>query len=309
MRKPHLTQKKFRKKLVKMGLMNFWIERAIGIVEKYFAHKKRDDGSSFLEQHIYPVAYETAVFFEKAATADVIIAALFHDLFEDTDYSDLARDFPSLHKEILRDTMPLTKGRETDRMTYEQKMEYNKKYFRGLYRATHVSRIIKLLDRINNLSCGAKGPKREFYLLETREFYLPFARSTDRLLYERMLKAYEKLGGKRTMLGFGKKGVKFKVHEIGIHSKERNRPASLYFRLGLACQGPDKFRIKDRVIELNLTLQDVMALHLDSTITELASKLLEVPDSPYEHWEKIAADLTNRLDKKLMNKTLTLGME
>jgi len=193
---PHYSLKEFSAMVRAQGRLSEPVLKAISIVEKYFHTVPRDDGSRYTEQHLYPIAVDVMEYFGSSVHDEYIIAALFHDLYEDTSYTAMKEDFPTLHLLIDQLVLPVTKQYKA--RTKEEKMMRSKEYLTGILRAPYPAQVIKVFDRINNVQCvgGALASKRAYYLKETKELYLPFARKVDSTLFRRLEEIYYSQGGK-----------------------------------------------------------------------------------------------------------------
>jgi len=136
---------------------DFWdslVEKALGMARKLHGEQKRDDGSPYLEQHIYPVTLTVLKTLELEhvypslgiSSRDMIIAALLHDSLEDTDVEDtkIIREFG---ENVYKMIKYLTKKR-----LWEENYDMEE-YMKRLKSSSTQTRIIKLADRMNNLFC------------------------------------------------------------------------------------------------------------------------------------------------------------
>ncbi len=159
------------------------------------SRQRRDDGSSYLNQHIYPVAglvLEYCIRERKRFSEELLAGALLHDVLED-DASISEGDFlKKFGRDIFRIVKPLTK---TTWKAYPGKSDWDKRklaaetYLKLLKKAPWESKIIKLADRLNNISSVHTIPdlnKRTDYIRETREFYLPFSEKVSAFFYHRL---------------------------------------------------------------------------------------------------------------------------
>ena len=99
----------------------------------------------------YPAAYQ--------------IAALFHDLLEDTDASE--REIRAIGgRRVLRAVKMLTKTPGYDMKTYV-----------GRIQKCRMARVVKAADRLHNLRCAVVAPEafRRRYVEESTQWYLDFA--------------------------------------------------------------------------------------------------------------------------------------
>lgn len=143
--------------------INIEISNALAIAENVHFLQLRDNGTSYLNEHIYYVAYLVVQFFHNEQNiADLIIIALLHDVMEMSDYSvEYLEQFYS--SDIIEILKLLTKNQE-DRSQYTQEQKYNlySKYIKGLEN-NRTAVMIKLVDRLANMRCDSlHSPKVKF---------------------------------------------------------------------------------------------------------------------------------------------------
>ena len=203
MNAPKIKQDELIAELSRVNLIpNFLIVKALNQAIKSHYKQKRDDGASYLEQHIFPVTKSIIEFCDDSAiipSPELIAGALLHDTLEDDDGltdEDFLRSFGQGVYDIVK---PLSKP---DYQLYhgetkkDKKKVLNKEYYVILESAPDESKIIKLADRLNNLLCLHLSPKKgklDFYIEDTEEFYLTFAEKVSRYYYERIIAVIEKL--------------------------------------------------------------------------------------------------------------------
>jgi GTP pyrophosphokinase len=159
--------------------------KALNQAIKSHGSQKRDDGSDYLEQHVYPIVITVLRYCfqtKKNITARIIAGALLHDVLEDDITVTVEWFEETFGKEVLDIVVPLTK---LPLDTYEGKSKTqrhnarNDAYMAGLKNAPVESRIIKLADRLNNLQClhttDVPG-KKQLYIRESKKYYLPLAK-------------------------------------------------------------------------------------------------------------------------------------
>jgi len=163
------------------------------IAQARYSHRLhiRDDGTSYLEQHIFPIVAEVYENFKSTPKVEVaVVVALLHDVLEEdpqVSIEQLQEDFGDVVVELLQ---WLQKTRKTKRTrTQKDKHEEHVAFGERLQRAPRMCKIIKLLDRLNNLEStdGARNSlKYRRFLADTTEVYLPLAREVDPVLATRM---------------------------------------------------------------------------------------------------------------------------
>lgn len=204
-----LTKSQIQDIIRKTGLMNTEIDQAIRQAEMSHGEQLREDGEPYLTEHVYPVTKLAIDFFKQRVTDDIIVAAILHDALEhDKNFTD--HDFKSIFGDkafkivkglsILRATSP-----EYDNLSKAER--HNKQtqiYFKNLSNASFETKVLKLLDQINNLfwAITFKEEQIKIYLQETEEFYIPLAQATDIELYKTIINLYNNLKSKATKKGY-----------------------------------------------------------------------------------------------------------
>ena len=191
------------------------VESAIELADEVHAGVKREDGSSsFLETHIWPVSIDIIRHYKetnKLLTTLQITASILHDVMEDNDkildlYASKAYGFDAYFKHRFGDyvyniAMTLkTKPLEN----YSGKNEEDKQttrffeYCTDLTKSDYDVKIIKLVDRLNNMRFMSKIPGEEKikrYLREAEDFYIAYSifPPTVKKFYNQMREAYDEL--------------------------------------------------------------------------------------------------------------------
>lgn len=163
------------------------IDLALKQAKKSHEGQIREDGEPYLTEHIYPVTKMILNYFGTQISEDAIICALLHDCFED-DPEIIAESFRTTYGEDCFEIVTSLSKPEVDKKLSEtdRRMIQNIQYFKTLAIAPRITKIIKLLDRIDNLYWAMTFGEElvKIYIRETEEFYLPLAKSTDHALYE-----------------------------------------------------------------------------------------------------------------------------
>ena len=196
MKIPNTTESELLTELSALALdSNALVRKALAQAFKSHHAQTRDDGASYLEQHVYSVTLSVIRYYgtsQKQVTVELVAGALLHDVLEDdTDMTD-EQFREEFGERIFSIVKPLSKPdyREYPGDTKEdKKYALNLDYFARLRRAPEESRIIKLADRLNNILCihlSPKPGKMEFYVKETEVFYMPFAEEVSDHYYNRI---------------------------------------------------------------------------------------------------------------------------
>jgi (p)ppGpp synthase/HD superfamily hydrolase len=209
MKVPNTTENELLAELSALALdSNILVRKALAQAFKSHHAQTRDDGASYLEQHVYSVTLSVIRYYrtsQKQVTTELVAGALLHDVLEDdADMTDeqFRKEFGEKVFSIVK---PLSKPdyREYPGNTKEdKKYALNLDYFASLRGAPEESRIIKLADRLNNILCIHLSPKlgkMKFYVKETEEFYMPFAEEVSEYYYNIIDKRIEELRARKAL--------------------------------------------------------------------------------------------------------------
>ncbi|MFZ2556108.1 MAG: HD domain-containing protein [Minisyncoccia bacterium] len=157
------------------------IDKAYETAKRAFRTKTRDGGERYFE-HLRAVALIVLVYM-RVRDADIIAAALLHDVVEDIPswtHKRLTSEFnPHVADVVWWVTKPpLTRGSTKD--------DVDRKYHRRLRKAPRDAVIVKMADRLHNLmTIWNQDPKRiARKISETRDFILPLAEDHQLLVHE-----------------------------------------------------------------------------------------------------------------------------
>lgn len=144
--------------------------RALAFASDKHAGQKRIGGDDYITHPAaaaemvrawgYPVSYQ--------------IAALFHDLLEDTDATE--KEILALGgRRVLRAVKALSKTPNYDMETYVKGIKKNR-----------MARVIKAADRLHNLRCATVAPEafRRRYVEESRAYYLDLSPEIEQAVRE-----------------------------------------------------------------------------------------------------------------------------
>lgn len=192
---PCCSERDLTQLLAGLGLFTPTVQAALDLAKLVHENQKRDDGSPYLDEHVYPIAEAVAKYFKERSVvsgnlphAEIAVAtALLHDVLEDSrtmSREDIERQVGPVAAEAVAF---LTKPSYED-LGNVSRIERERVYFDNLAFAPDWVKTIKLFDRINNLQCLHKsGPlKRRHYLTETLQFHLPMAKEIDQGLATRI---------------------------------------------------------------------------------------------------------------------------
>lgn len=188
---PSMSQQDLLDLLRDLNYTSDLLPQALVLAERVHGTQRRAGGGPYLDEHIYPITADVARYLARADSASAttaVLIAILHDTIEDSadvTVADLAAHFgPAVASGV--DT--LSKPSKRGGLSVPEDATQEAHYVAGIAVAPREIRIIKIFDRINNLSAVHQRPpaKCRQYLNETRAYYLPLARGVDEALAERM---------------------------------------------------------------------------------------------------------------------------
>jgi hypothetical protein len=209
---PFLYEETMKARLYRMGLPQDEIEKAVDIAKTVHSEQRRDDGSFYPEEHIYPLAYEVARYLLLQQTdgqlvLEATLIAILHDTLEDChehgsmDCDEVRRRIESsFGLEMVRHIETLTKlpkSQFAHLPEADARIERQEEYFGRISRAPYAVKLVKVMDRINNLQCVHKSPSKiPGYIEETARFHTRLAADVDSVLVEHMAYVIQQLQAK-----------------------------------------------------------------------------------------------------------------
>ena len=189
-----MSQADFRHILHERALASPLIDSAIEQAEQSHASQLRDNGNSYLTEHIYPVASEVITSYgELSAPASVIAAAILHDSIEDDPTFTYERCKDQFGTTIADIVQALTKNDEENAPSNNQqeKARLNHAYMRRLANGPPEAMRIKLADRFCNLATistikTTNPGKYNRYISETKDLFLPLAKVHSAYFYAQL---------------------------------------------------------------------------------------------------------------------------
>ena len=192
-----------------------FVESAVELAEEVHSDLKREDGkSSFLETHIWPVTIDVIRHYKSAGkllTTLQIVSSILHDVLEDDEkildqYTSKSYGFDAYFRHRFGDytynvaanlkAVPIETYQQ-----YDEKIREHvrfREYCTNLVKSSYDVKIIKLADRLNNMSFVSQLPKNDKvkrYIREAEDFYIAFTLippSVDEF-YFRMRNLYDEL--------------------------------------------------------------------------------------------------------------------
>ena len=179
------------------------IEEALKIVRKVHQGQKRDDGTDYLNEHVFPVTVGVINYFldeylDEPDFERAVCTSLLHDVIE-TDPEMRTEVFHLFGNDLYLDIDALTK-KEADKSQGSRRERERRKtptYLRKISNASVYAQITKLVDRENNLECIGKTDsedKKRSYFKETSRHYIPFAKEISPSLHYRIAHLNQILG-------------------------------------------------------------------------------------------------------------------
>ena len=167
------------------------IKKAYQLARKSHSGQKRDEGPPYI---IHPIRMANILIEElKIKDPLIIAAALLHDVVEDTaaTLKNIKETFGSRVYRLVRDVTRWRPKNETE----AQKKKSKKKYFSKVMEEDEESRLVKVVDLLDNLRSWPfipnDSPSQEKFRRwsqEARLYYLPLAKKTNNYIYQGMKK-------------------------------------------------------------------------------------------------------------------------
>ena len=178
---PCVSRDELENQLQQSHILSQQIQLALQYAERAHKDQKRDQGNPYLEEHIYPIAVGIANRHQGDPDLEnMVTLGILHDVLEDDPNvlpQDIERDFG---KDMVADLFLVTKRPEdnTSKLSQEETRAINANMLLKLERGSRRARIVKMEDRLNNLSSfeSADRPKYQRYIEETRNLFIPFAK-------------------------------------------------------------------------------------------------------------------------------------
>lgn len=195
---PYVSEIEIVSLLKKRNLFTNNIDRAITLANQAHRGQFRDSGKPYINEHVFPIIVQIL---SRDLRGDIdlerlLLDGILHDVIEDSDISpvEIRSQFG---KSVEEDVKALSKTTEENSVTtQEASKQSNISHVARLMRSSEYAKVIKLEDRIQNLSCIVnenfhKKPEKYIrYAQESYSTYSPLARlpifgiDYDRLLYE-----------------------------------------------------------------------------------------------------------------------------
>ena len=153
--------------------------RAYDLAKKIHASHKRDNGDPYF---IHPFRVALILLDEfKILDADIIAAALLHDVLEMSDVSEeeLEKEF---NTEVARRVALVTKPNQRKKKGWEDD------YYAGIKSSDYGTQLVKFADRLDNIRDLKNAPreKQTRYLKATKARFLPWMKEVDKKFHKKL---------------------------------------------------------------------------------------------------------------------------
>ncbi|MFT4303547.1 MAG: hypothetical protein ACMXYG_03210 [Candidatus Woesearchaeota archaeon] len=197
---PNIDKASLTRFLLKHNLLTDYIKKIIDDVMILHQNQKRDGGSGYINEHIFPVTVDVITYFlksKKMVEEEIIATTLLHDSLEDTSISDteFIKKYGSKVYEMVK---VLTKNSweeyHGDNTSIKKSLR-DQDYFNMLGNSNKDLLIIKFHDRLNNLLTlpQCTDEKIKEYIFKTEKYILPLAKNYSIYHYKKMNKLIEKI--------------------------------------------------------------------------------------------------------------------
>jgi len=183
-----LTSKRLREEIKKRNFpsnQEDLILEAMDIANQYHAHQERADGGAYVI-HAYRVALSLFLEFQESSF-ELVTAALFHDLLEDTTYP--RRQMKEKFGEKVERLVDVV-SREEDEKRPKQGDQITDKYFRKILENGADAIKLKVADKLDNIRDALNHPKpekRRLYIRECQTIFLPLLKYLENPALEKKL--------------------------------------------------------------------------------------------------------------------------
>ncbi|PIY17191.1 hypothetical protein CO112_00635 [Candidatus Dojkabacteria bacterium CG_4_9_14_3_um_filter_150_Dojkabacteria_WS6_41_13] len=195
--KPFALKSQVKEALIGASIWNERVEEAL--LRSILSHRYhiRDDGTPYLEQHIFPMVLRVLEAEPQAeGLENLVILTFLHDAYEKDPYFSIEVIEEYFGKEIADNIVAITEEPKRGLKNLHDRMALNKEYVKKVGKAaTHV-KIVKLESWLNNLMTTEMLHDIEKYerLIEKAELlYLPFAKTVSSKYVEELEREVKRL--------------------------------------------------------------------------------------------------------------------
>jgi (p)ppGpp synthase/HD superfamily hydrolase len=177
--KPFALKNQVKESLIQLGIWNERVEEAL--LRSILSHRYhiRDDGTPYLEQHIYPMVMSILEQYStREELENLVILAFLHDCYEKDPYFSIEVIDEFFGKKIATDIVSITEKPKRGLKNLDERMDANREYVQKVLKASDNVKIVKLESWLNNLKTTEllhDIDKYERLIQKAEELYLPFA--------------------------------------------------------------------------------------------------------------------------------------
>ena len=188
---PSMSQRELTDLLSELRISCDLLPASLALAEHVHGEQRRAGGGPYLEEHVYPITADVARYLfavDPVVVVTAVLIAILHDTIEDSRDVTRATLAERFGPDIASGIATLSKPSKRDGQATGESAPSEARYVAGISSAPREVRIVKIFDRLNNLSAVHQRPseKRRQYLAETRAHYLDLARGDDDALARRM---------------------------------------------------------------------------------------------------------------------------
>lgn len=164
-----IPEKELVNYLETIGIYTTLVQSAFDTAKSSHGSQKTKDGSSYLENHLYPVLVDILGNYNGDKIENIIVIALLHDVLEDD---------PEMSEDKLSELFPEYIVESVKTLTRQEPEISKQQYMQKITESDYEIQFIKLADRIVNLELverlrNSHPEKFGNYIKETEELFLP----------------------------------------------------------------------------------------------------------------------------------------
>jgi len=165
-----------------IGFYTPLVQKAFDVAESSQGQQRTIDDTSYLENHLFPVAVDILGNYDGDEIENIIVIALLHDVLEDD---------PEMTEDKLSKLFPEYIVESVKTLTRQEPEISKQQYMQKITESDYEIQIIKLADRIVNLELVERlreshPEKFKGYLKETKDLFLPLAKLTSSSYFNRL---------------------------------------------------------------------------------------------------------------------------
>ncbi len=197
--KPFALKGQVKEALITAGIWNDRVEEAL--LRSILSHRYhvRDDGTPYLEQHIFPIILRIVERFKgKKDLENMVILAFLHDAYEKDPYFSIEVIEEFFGVEVANDIKNITEEPKRGLRNLDERMEANKTYVERVISASENVKIVKLESWLNNLLSTEllhDIEKYERLIAKAEQLYYPLAEKVDEKYLQELQQEVKRLKG------------------------------------------------------------------------------------------------------------------